>query len=139
MRAIGAVPCIHPTDDPMLLFYLSIMPASCNTIMPCCHDCMLTTLKYTHTSSKMAGFSVQIGRSNAFGRMPVDQAIEKTVDKDMQTTGRISFSLKPGAATRYYLTSEYQNKQLRVVMTTRSIITRPCPGKMGLMCSYWFS
>ena len=52
------------------------------------------------------------------------------------------FSLKPGAATRYYLTSEYQNKfltQLRVVMTSRLIITCPCPGKMRLMCSYWFS
>ena len=31
-------------------------------------------------------------RCNAFGVIPVDQAIEKTVDKDMQTSGGTRFS-----------------------------------------------
>ena len=60
------------------------------------------------------GFSVQLGRSNPFGRIPVDQTIEETINKDTQTPGGMkSFSLKPGAVSRYYLTSEYRSSNLR--------------------------
>ena len=63
------------------------------------------------------GLSVQLGNSKPFGRIPVDQATEETVNKDTQTPGGTKgFSLKPGAVSRYYLTSEYRNsflKQLR--------------------------
>ena len=58
-------------------------------------------------------FSVQIGDKNPFGRIPVDQAIEETVNKDTQTPGGTKgFSLKGGAVRRYYLNAEYRRKFL---------------------------
>ena len=36
---------------------------------------------------KSGGFSVQIGEDNPFGKVPVDQACEETVNKDTQTAG----------------------------------------------------
>lgn len=40
-------------------------------------------------------FSVQLGPRNPFGRVPIDQAIEETVNKDTQTSGGTrGFSLK---------------------------------------------
>ena len=51
-----------------------------------------------HAHFMQGGFSVQLGSRNPFGRIPVDQTIKQTVNKD---TG---FSLKPGAVTKYYLT-----------------------------------
>ena len=63
---------------------------------------------------QQGGFSIQIGSSNPFGRIPVGQAIEETVNKATQTPGGTKgFSLKHGAVTRYYLTSEYRSKFLR--------------------------
>ena len=56
---------------------------------------------------KSGGFSVLIGESNPFGKVPVDQACEQTVNKDMQTAGYTKgFSLKEGAARKYYLVAE---------------------------------
>jgi len=40
---------------------------------------------YTHFMN--GGFSVQIGSKNPFGRIPVDQTIEETVNKDTQRPG----------------------------------------------------
>lgn len=37
------------------------------------------------------GFSVQISNHNTFGRIPVDQTIEETVNRDTQTSGRPTF------------------------------------------------
>ena len=52
-------------------------------------------------------FSVQLSSSSPFGRTPVDQATEVTLNKDTQTAGGTSgFSLKPAAVQRYYITSE---------------------------------
>lgn len=60
------------------------------------------------------GFSVQLASSSPFARIPVDQAIEVTNNKDTQTPGGTKgFSLKPGAVSRYYLTSEYRSSYLR--------------------------
>jgi hypothetical protein len=60
------------------------------------------------------GFSVQIGSSNTFGRIPVDQTIEETANKDTQTPGGTKgFSLKKGAVSRYYLTAEHRSTCLR--------------------------
>ena len=60
-----------------------------------------------HEYFMQGGFSVQLGGKNPFGRIPVDQTIEETVNKDTQTPGGTKgFSLNPGAVTRYYLTSE---------------------------------
>ena len=59
------------------------------------------------------GFSVQIGDKNPFGKIPLDQAIEETVNKDTQTAGGIKeFSLKPSALKKYYLTVEYRSSCL---------------------------
>ena len=60
------------------------------------------------------GFSVQIGKQNTFGRIPVDQTIEETVNKDTQTNGGTKgFSLKPAAISKYYLTAEYRSTSLK--------------------------
>ena len=60
------------------------------------------------------GFSVQLGPDNSFGRIPVDQTIEETVNKDTQTAGGTKgFSLKAGTINRYYLTAEYRSAFLR--------------------------
>ena len=67
-----------------------------------------------HEHFMQGGFSVQIGRQNRFGRIPVDQTIEETVNKDTQTLGGTKgFSLKSGAVARFYLTSEYRSRYLR--------------------------
>lgn len=61
-----------------------------------------------HKTFKTGQFSVQLSNNNTFGRIPVDQAIEVTVNKDTQTPGGTSrFSLKAGVVRRYYLTTEH--------------------------------
>ena len=61
-----------------------------------------------HEYLMQGGFSLQLGVKNPFGRIPVDQTIEETVNKDIQTPGGTKgFSLNPGTVSRYYLTSEY--------------------------------
>jgi hypothetical protein len=67
---------------------------------------------------KNGQFSVQRSNSNTFGRIPVDQTIEVTVNKDTQTQGGTSrFSLKPGAVKRYYITAEYRSAFLHNLRT----------------------
>ena len=41
-----------------------------------------------YLTSEPGGFSVQIGDDNEFGRIPVDQTCEETVNKDTQAPGR---------------------------------------------------
>jgi len=49
------------------------------------------------------GFSVQQSSPNPFGRVPVDQTLEETVNKDTQTAGSTKeFSLKSPTLTKYY-------------------------------------
>ena len=51
---------------------------------------------------------------NPFGRIPVDQTCEETVNRDTQTPGGTKgFSLKPGAVRKYYLIAEYRNVFMR--------------------------
>ena len=67
---------------------------------------------YDHLTN--GGLSVQIGSSNPFGRIPVDQTIEETVNKDTQTAGGTKgFSLNACAVSRYYTTAEYRSACLR--------------------------
>jgi len=70
------------------------------------------------------GFSVQIGADNPFGKIPVDQTIEETINKDTQTSGGTrGFSLNPGAIRRYYVNAEYHSMflhRLRAMLGTRS-------------------
>ena len=59
---------------------------------------------------RAGGFSVQIGYDNPFGRIPVDQTVEETVNKDTQTAeGTKGLSLKPGAVSKYYLVAEFRS------------------------------
>jgi len=63
-----------------------------------------------HRAFQEGHFSVQRSSNNPFGRIPVDQTIEVTVNKDTQTPGGTSrFSLKAGAIKRYYITAEYRS------------------------------
>ena len=63
-----------------------------------------------HNHLTAGEFSVQLGPDNPFGRIPVDQTIEETVNKDTQTAGGTKgFSLKAGTISRYYLTAEYRH------------------------------
>ena len=60
------------------------------------------------------GLSVQLSNSNPFGRVPVDQTCEETVNKGTQTSGGTNgFSLKPNAVNKYYLVAEYRSTFLR--------------------------
>ena len=60
------------------------------------------------------GFSVQLGGINPFGKIPVDQTIEETINKDTQPPGGTKgFSLKHDAVQKYYLNAEYRSIFLR--------------------------
>ena len=62
---------------------------------------------------------MQLKQGNPFGRIPVDQTTEETVNKDTQTAGGTTgFSLKPGAVSRYYLTAEHRAAALRQLRET---------------------
>ena len=79
---------------------------------------MLTNLPETnpdvYDAFKEGQFSVQLSGDNPFGKIPVDQTIEVTVNKDTQTAGGTArFSLKAGAIKRYYITAEYRSAFLR--------------------------
>ena len=59
---------------------------------------------------KAGQFSVQMSSNNPFGRIPVDQTTEVTVNKDTQTPGGTAqFSLKAGAIKRYYITAKHRS------------------------------
>lgn len=67
-----------------------------------------------HEFMQNGGFSVQMSKDNTFGRIPVDQTLEETVNKDTQTPGGTKgFSLNPGAVERYYITAEFRTLFLR--------------------------
>ena len=75
-----------------------------------------------HEEFMRGSFSVQLGSVNPFGRIPVDQTIEETINKDTQTPGGTKgFSLKPGTLHKYYLTAEYRSKYLRQLRNMISI------------------
>ena len=62
------------------------------------------------------GFSVQLSTTNSFGRIPMDQTIEETVNKDTQTTGGTKgFSLNAKAVSRYYITADFRRSCLRQI------------------------
>lgn len=65
---------------------------------------------YVYEAFQAGQFSVQMSSSNPFGRIPVDETTEVTVNKDTQTPGGTTrFSLKAGAIKRYYLTAEHRS------------------------------
>ena len=67
---------------------------------------------YNHFQA--VGFAIQLGSNNPFGKLPADQVIEETVNKDTQTPGGTKgFSLKHSAVSRYCMTAEYRSESLR--------------------------
>ena len=63
---------------------------------------------------KSGGFAVQLGEDNPFGKIPVDQACEDTVNKDTKSPGGTKgFNLKPKAVNKYYLVAEYRRIFMR--------------------------
>ena len=67
-----------------------------------------------HAFMEADGFSVQMSPDNAFGRIPVNQTIEETINKDTQMAGGTrGFGLNPGALQRYYMAAEFRAMFLR--------------------------
>lgn len=64
-------------------------------------------------------FSVQLSDLNTFGRIPVDQTIEETINKDTKTPGGIKgFSRNFAAVKRHFINAETKSgclKQLRIL------------------------
>ncbi|KAK3886504.1 hypothetical protein Pcinc_009374 [Petrolisthes cinctipes] len=86
--------------------------------LPCYYDQMsqlpITQPEVYRKFMEGGCFSVQLGSVNPFCRIPVDQAIEETVNKDTQTAGGTKgFSFKPEAVSIYYITAEYRSMYLR--------------------------
>ena len=54
------------------------------------------------------GQSMQLGSVNKFGRIPMDQAIEETANREIKAPGGTKgFSAKISVVARYYLTPKY--------------------------------
>ena len=69
-----------------------------------------------HKSFVAGNFSVQLGSYNPFGRIPADQTIEETVNKDTQgCSGTKGFSLNHTAVERYYLTADVRASCLQLL------------------------
>ena len=68
------------------------------------------TLEYLRSG----GFSVQMIEDNPFGRIPVDQTCEETVNKTTQTSGGTKgFSLRPNTVCKFYSVAENRSTFLR--------------------------
>src|SRR6218665_529940 len=83
----------------------------------------MSSLEQQHPEVKSefdsGSFSVQLSDNNTFGRIPVDQTIEETVNRDTKTAGGTrGFSRNFSAVSRHFLaagmTSNYL-KQLRIL------------------------
>ena len=62
---------------------------------------------YSNFMARM--FSVQLTGRGSFGRIPVDQTTEVTVNKDTKSSAGITkYSLKTGAENRFFMTAEYR-------------------------------
>ena len=70
------------------------------------------------------GFSHQMNNTNTFGRIPIDQAIDETANKDMQTPGGITgYSLIHNAVTRYYIAADYRRSYMHQL---REMVNMDC-------------
>lgn len=73
----------------------------------------MSNIEFEHLTT--GGLSVQLSDGNTFGRIPVDQTIEETVNRDTQTAaGTKGFSLNAGAISRYYMSAEFRSSYLRI-------------------------
>ena len=102
----GNVPWCFPYDNINYARYLSAY------LSEMCHLPVEHPDAFKYVSS--GGLSVQLSDSNPFGRVPVVQTCEETVNKNTQTSGGTKgFSLKPNAVSKYYLMAEYRSAFLR--------------------------
>ena len=68
-----------------------------------------------HRQLEEGGFSVQLGEKNTFGRIPMDQTIEETINKDTQTPGGTKgFSTREGAVKKFYMAAEYCSRFVHI-------------------------
>ena len=82
--------CSHGAFPTML----STTQDTCQLIIAIWQVYQISTLKLIRNG----GISVQLSNDNTFGRIPVYQTLEETVNKDTQTPGGTKgLSLKPGA------------------------------------------
>lgn len=86
----------------------------------------MKSLEYSHpelhTYLVDGGFSCQIGKKNTFGRIPMDQTIEETINKDTQTAGGTKgFSTRANCVAKYYITA---NDRANYVRQLRAMIAK---------------
>ena len=87
---------VHSRDNPMVL---CLRQAKLRLIPPV-YYAEMSRLQLDHPEvyeqSMQGGSTVQLGEKNPFGRIPVDQTLEETVNMDTQTAGGTKgFSLNP--------------------------------------------
>ena len=83
-------------------------------------SCLPETHAEPQSYLENGGFLYQIGFLNTFGRIPVDQTIEETINKDTQTAGGTTgFSTKRNAVSKYNITAD---DRARYVKEMRSMI-----------------
>ena len=105
----GIVPRCFPYDNINYARYLSAYLSEMSHLPPEHPD----VFKYVSSG----GLSVQLYNSNPFGRVPVGQTCEETVNKNTQTSGGTKgLSLKPNAVSKYNLVAEYRSAFLRQLM-----------------------
>ena len=91
--------------------------------------CEMLSLPTRHPSAdeqrKRGKFAIQRSSVASFSQVPVDQAVEQTINRDTKTSGGIiGFSLRPGAVERWMLTSHL-----------RAAFTRSCKNLAGMTAS----
>ena len=83
-------------------------------------QCLKVTHPEIHEYLQSGGFSCQIGSKNTFGRIPMDQTIEETINKDTQTAGGTKgFSTNKSAVSKYYITA---NDRANFIRQLRSML-----------------
>ena len=86
--------------------------------------CLPQTHPELHAYLENGGFSCQIGPVTTFERIPIDQTIEETINKDTQTAGGTKgFSTRKNAVSKYYITADDRAnyvKKLRAMIDTRN-------------------
>ena len=123
-RRLDVANTFHPCHNPMGLCIRQISYARCLPVYYAQMARLATSQSAAHTHFLDGGFSVQRKSHNPFGKIPAEQAIDETINKDIQTPGSTKgFSLNPAATKRYYLTAEHRSTFLRQLRRLRDMET----------------
>ena len=80
--------------------------------LPCA--ALVWTIEMCISTSCREAFRYRLVHQTPFGKIPCDQTIEETINKDTQIAGGTKgFSLKSGAVQKYYLNAEHRSIFLR--------------------------